>query len=72
MEIHFYNGWLGNSMKPGGAFPVEFISLYADLNKGWRHFSITIINFCLEVSFDEDERRNQRFIEDMKNLRDIG
>lgn len=51
MKIRFWNQWIGNSMKPGGAFPIEFLGLYVDINPSYRYLCITVLNFSIEVSF---------------------
>lgn len=51
-RIEFYNYWIGNSLKPGGAFPITFFELYADLNRGVRHVCIAILNFCLVINLE--------------------
>lgn len=54
MKIRFYNGWLGSSMKRGESFPIEFCSLYVDINPGFGFMTITILNFSMEISFRRD------------------
>jgi hypothetical protein len=50
MEIEFYNNWVGNSLKPGGACPISVFELYLELNPGYMFLFLTIFNFSVGFS----------------------
>ena len=47
MQIQLENGWLGNSMKDGGCFPITFLEFYVDLHPSSKYFSFCLLNFCI-------------------------
>ena len=51
MRLEFFNCWTDNSMKPGGAFPISFIDIYADLHPSYRFLEIKIFNFGVSLCF---------------------
>ena len=51
MRIEFFNYWLGSSMKAGGAFPIMLLDLSGDINPSYRYFSLTVLNFGIDVDF---------------------
>lgn len=53
MKIEFLNHWIGNSMKDGGIFPINFIEIYADIHPSCRYFEFTILNFGISITFKE-------------------
>ena len=59
MKLELRNEWRGNSLKDGGAFPITFLDIYADIHSGYRFFSITILNFALNVDFGGNYTKEQ-------------
>jgi len=51
MKIRFYNEWLGNSMKDGGAFPITIFDLSIDIHPSYKFLMIIILNFSIEIDF---------------------
>jgi len=50
MKIKLLNYWIGNPMKDGGAFPINLLTIYADLNPSFRCYEFTILNFGISIS----------------------
>ena len=53
MKITFWNYWEGNSMEDGGAFPITFLEIYADIHPSYKYASFAFLNFCITIESGE-------------------
>jgi len=51
MKIRFYNEWIGNSMKNGGAFPITIFEIFIEIHPTYKVLIATVLNFRIEIDF---------------------
>ena len=54
MRVDFFSCWKENSMKPGGAFPISFLEIFADIHPSYRFMEIRILNFGISLDFRKE------------------